>query len=161
MVKNDVIRLRPKQEAFAQAVVVNGGDKYLAYKDAGYSTKMSVAMVRTQADKLFNHKKVKARIKQLRKSADKAQEKKFNISVTRRLKWLEEIVDAGLSEYKDANKQKRRENLSAAKGAIAVINEMLGVTEGDGDDEESSTPIGITFSVKEAVAEVEITKHEP
>ena len=151
------VSLTQKQEAYAKAVVLNGGDKVAAYKAAGYSQSMSSNAISVQSDKLFNKPKINLRIEQLKDKSDE----KFTITVTKRLKWLEQIVDAGLHEYKDANKIKRRENLSAAKGAITVINDMLGTNEGEGEGEESSATIGISFSVKEAVAEVEITKHEP
>jgi len=140
------------QEAYAKAVVINGGDKVAAYKTAGYSLNMNSNSISVASDKLFNHPKISLRIEQLR---DKAEEK-FTITVTQRLEWLKEITEAGIAKYMDANKIERRENLAASKSAISVMNEMLGVRE----EESNSEPISITFSTSAPIAEIKITKHE-
>ena len=57
--------LTPKQEAFAQAVVLNGGDKVSAYKSAGYSTNMNAVNMGIQADKIYNRPSVYLRIEDL------------------------------------------------------------------------------------------------
>tara|TARA_R110000850_G_scaffold150040_1_gene272537 strand:+ start:355 stop:780 length:426 start_codon:yes stop_codon:yes gene_type:complete len=59
--------LQKKQEAFARAVVLNGGDKPLAYETAGYSMKMSTASIGVEADKIYNNPKITLRIRELQK----------------------------------------------------------------------------------------------
>ena len=85
--------------------------------------------------------------------AAKAAEKKFSISIEKRLKWLEEIVIAGLGVYHDQVGNERRENLAAARGAIQTLNEMLGT----GEDDHTGQPIAIQFSVSPAVGKVKVT----
>lgn len=139
--------LQPKQEAFAQAVVKNGGDKVQAYKDAKYSGNLNPNAMGVQADKLFNHPKISLRISELQKEADKVAKKAFSISVEWRLKALKGIHDAGISQYEDGNGVKRYENLAASNAAVKTMNEMLGVN--DGDEENKALPITVTIGVKD------------
>ena len=121
--------LTAKEELFAQAYIERTGDKVQAYKDAGYSLKLNSAAMAVQADKLYNKPKINLKIQELQKKADKIANEKFSISVEKRLKWLEQIVEAGLSDYTDAQENNRKENLAASKGAIETMNSMLGVSE--------------------------------
>ena len=149
--------LTSKEEAFCQAIARLGEkEKVSAYKEAGYSVNMSNASVQVQADKLFNKPKLALRIKELRSKVVEAAEKRFTISIERRLRWLEDIVEAGLSNYVDGNGQARRENLAAAKGAIETLNTMLGI----GGDEKEAQSMTITFGVKKPVGDIKITKGE-
>lgn len=138
--------LQPKQELFAQNVVKNGGDKVKARADAGYSTKMTRVSQGIDADKLFNHAKISLRIKELQAAADSVAKEKFSISVEQRLRWLNEIVDAGLSTYSDQHGNTRREALSAADKAINTMNSMLGIKE----DDDNTSSMNITFNVVDA-----------
>jgi len=142
--------LTGKQEKFCRAIVLNGGDKVEAYLQAGYSAKQSKATLGVSADRLFNTPKINLRINALRKLS----EKRFTITVEKRLKWLEEIVQAGLGTYQDSNGSPRREGLAAARSAIDTMNGMLGDTEGSNIGE----PVAINISVREPVGNITVTK---
>lgn len=148
--------LNARQEAFAVNVVKNGGDKVKARAEAGYSTKMSKASQGVDADKLYNHAKISLRIAELQKEADKVAKERFNISIERRLEWLKEVAESGLSTYTDMQGNARRENLAATTSAIKVMNEMLGVDEDEGVGES----ISINFNVAEPVGRVKVTRGE-
>lgn len=150
--------LNPRQEAFAQAVVKNGGDKVKAREEAGYSMAMSKAAQGVDADKLFNHAKISLRIAELQVMADKVAKESFNISVEWRLKRLKDISDAGMTKYKDGNEQLRYENLAASNAAVKTMNEMLGVN--DGEEDLTGEPMQINFTVNPAVREVKVVKGE-
>jgi phage terminase small subunit len=151
-------KLNPKQEKFAQEVVLNGGDKVKARAAAGYSTKMSNPSQGVDADKLYNHAKISLRIAELQIEADKIAKESFTISVGQRLRWLNEITLAGLSTYVDQGGNKRRENLTASTGAIKTMNEMIGTSK---DDDDQAPSLEITFQVKQPVKEVKITNAKP
>lgn len=146
-------KLTSKQEAFAQEVVLNGGDKVAAYKLAGYSMQGNSNTVSKSADELFNNPKVSPRIAELQNLADTKAKELFSISVEQRLEWLKEITIAGMSTYLDTVGNKRRENLTASTGAIKTMNEMLG----SGDSEQTAQPLVINFGVNPAVKEVKTT----
>ena len=139
-----MVKLNAQQEAFAVAVVKNGGDKVAAYKAAGYSLRLNPNAMGVQADKLYNHPKISLRIAELQKKAAKVADKKFSISVEQRLKWLEQVAKAGL-EFK-GGEQGGYENLSATNKAIEVLNNMLGT------DEEGSAvkPVKVFVGVQDA-----------
>lgn len=150
--------LNPKQEKFAQEVVLNGGDKVKARAAAGYSTKMSYPSQGVDADKLYNHAKISLRIAALQIEADRIAKESFTISVEQRLRWLSEIREAGMSTYTDQVGNERRENLTASTGAIKTMNEMIGVSK---DDDDKAPSLEITFQVKQPVKEVKITNAKP
>ncbi|MDB4261452.1 hypothetical protein N9878_01155 [bacterium] len=142
-------KLQPKQEQFAVNVVVNGGDKVKARKDAGYSTAMSKASQGVDADKLFNHAKISLRIKELQIEADKVASKVFGITIEQRLRWLKEVAEAGLTKQlitKGEDILEQRENLPAVTGAVRVMNEMLGTDE-LGDE---TKPVKVYIGVEDA-----------
>ena len=136
-------KLTAKQEAFAQEVARNGGDKVAAYKFAGYSTAGNSNTLSKSSDELFNNPKVSPRITQLLGKANKIAEEKFTISVEWRLQKLKEIADMGMDTYEDAAGNKRRENLAAAKGSIETMNSMLGVAEKGGDTKPVKVMVGV------------------
>jgi hypothetical protein len=147
-------KLTAKEEAFCNAVVLNGGDKVKAYEDAGYSMKMSIPVICTQADKTSKKPHVALRIKSLTKEANKVALNKFSISVQQRLEWLDEIREAGMDTYKDQAGNERRESLTASNAAIKTMNEMLGTD----NDDKTAESLNITFSVKSPVGDIKITK---
>jgi len=139
-------KLTAKEEAYCQLIAKYGEkEKVKAYTEAGYSTSMSNAAIQVQADKLFNKPKLSLRIKELQKVVNKVAEKKFSISVEQRLKWLEQIVKAGLGTYHDAAGNERRENLAASKGAIETLNTMLGT-----DESSDVKPVKVFIGVEDA-----------
>lgn len=142
-------KLQPKQELFAVNVVTNGGDKVKARKDAGYSTAMSKASQGVDADKLYNHAKISLRIKELQLQADKVAKERFNITIEQRLRWLQEVAEAGLTKQlitKGEDVVEQRENLTATTGAIRVMNEILGTDE----QGETTKPVKVFIGVKDA-----------
>jgi hypothetical protein len=149
-----MVKLNSRQEAFAQAVVNNGGDKVAARTAAGYSMKMSKPAQSVDADNLYNHPKISLRISELQKKAAAIADERFTITVEQRLKWLDEIITAGLEVYKDGNNQPRRENLSAARAAVATLNDMLGV---DDDEENRAQPLEIKFTISAPKGSIETT----
>jgi len=139
-------KLTAKEEAYCQLIAKYGEkEKVKAYTEAGYSISMSNAAIQVQADKLFNKPKLSLRIKELQKVVDKVAEKKFTIGVEKRLRWLEEIVNAGLSTYLDQTGNKRRENLAASRGAIETLNAMLGT-----DENSETKPVKVFVGVEDA-----------
>lgn len=147
--------LNARQEAFAKEVVLNGGDKVKARAAAGYSTVMSMASQGVDADKLYNHAKISLRIAELQTEADKIAKERFTVSVEKRLEWLNEVANAGLSTYSDMQGNERRENLAATTSAVKVMNEMLGI---GGEDEDTGKAISISFNVSEPVGDVKVTR---
>lgn len=103
--------LNIRQEAYAQEVVRNGGDKVAARLSAGYSEKMSSAAQSVDADKLFNHPKISLRIKELQAVKMEVAEKQFQIDagyVLRRFKEIDEldildIIKEDLSAFRPLN----------------------------------------------------------
>ena len=86
------------------------------------------------------------RIEELRKTTVAIAEKKFTITIEQRLKWLNEIVDAGLEVITDASGVAKRQNLPASKSAIDTLNLMLGTDEESG----SVKPVKVMIGVKDA-----------
>lgn len=86
-------QLNAKQEAFANAVVLNGGDKVKARAQAGYSTVMSNASQGVDADKLYNHAKISLRIAELQAIKDTLANDEFKIDSEYVLRRLKEIDD--------------------------------------------------------------------
>ena len=84
------MKLQPKQEAFAVAVVKNGGDKVKAREEAGYSMRMNRAAQGVDADVLYNHPKISIRIKELQETARETAEASFKCTVESLVKELEE-----------------------------------------------------------------------
>lgn len=89
------LKLNKKQEKFARAVVLNGGDKVKAYKKSGWAWKNYTkrALV-VQANKQFNHPNISLVIKKLQATQDKIAQKEFKIDsgfVLRRLKEIDEL----------------------------------------------------------------------
>ena len=150
--------LTTKENAFCIAIAKNGeSEKVKSYTEAGYSTNMSAKAISVQADKIFNKPKINLEIKRLQIISSKIAEDKFNITIEQRLTWLKEIVEAGLSTYQDKNGESRREGLSASKGAIETINNMLGVSD---DEDDTGEALTINFSVNSAVKNVRVIKGE-
>ena len=86
-------------------------------------------------------------IEELKGKARGKAEERFCITVEQRLKWLKYITEAGLDTYIDQNQNKRRENLAAARAAIATMNDMLGVSDGEASNRKK---FNITLRVEDA-----------
>lgn len=120
--------LTAKEEAFAQAYVLGGcSDATAAWRKAHPDSKAKPETQHVKASVMANTDRVKVRIKALKEKASEKAEKRFGMSVERRLEMLEEAAMAGMDVYKDGNQQPRRENIQATIAAIKLINDMVGV----------------------------------
>ena len=139
-------KLTSKEESFAQAYVLNNNDSIEGYRNSEYSQNLKPDQMSVQAYKLLKKPNINLRIKELQSKASAIAEKKFTITVEQRLKWLNEIVEAGLGDYTDAQENKRKENLAASKGAIETMNTMLGI----GEESGSVKPVKVFVGVVDA-----------
>ena len=142
-----MVKLTDKEEIFCQAYYENGGNATAAYLVMVPNSRAKPESINEMASRMLANVKVSSRIAELKAQAAVVASAKFNITVEQRLKWLQEIVEAGKAEYLDQIGNKRRENLAAARAAIQTMNEMLGVSEGDKKERKS---YNITLSVKDA-----------
>lgn len=153
------VGLTAKQEKFCQEYALNGGNATEAYRAAYPNSKGKRETQHVQAAKMLNHPKLAPRIQELSTMAKAKAVEKFSITVEQRLKWLKEITEAGIGIYLDQGGNERRENLAAARAAIATMNDMLGVDDGDSDNH--SQPLEIKFVVSAAKGKIETTNVEP
>ncbi len=100
-----------------------------AWRKAFPKSKAKPEIIHTSASLFHSKPKVRQRLGELSAKANKIAEKKFTISVEWRLKALKDIYDAGMGDYIDAQGGKRKEGLTAARGAIETMNNMLGTKE--------------------------------
>ena len=140
------MKLTSKEESFAQAFIAANRDLIQAYRKSEYSQKLTADQMSVQANKLFNKPKINLRIAELSKKVNDIAEKKFTITIEQRLRWLNEIVDAGLEDLKMADGTYKRQNLPAAKAAIDTLNNMLGTDEASG----TVKPVKVMIGVKDA-----------
>ena len=145
-------KLTDKEELFCRAYYENGGNATAAYLVMVPNSKAKPASINEMASRMLADVKISSRIAELKAQAAVVASVKFNITVEQRLRWLKDIVDAGLSVYIDSSGNNRRENLAAARAAIQTMNEMLGVSESDKKERKS---YNITLSVKDASEDAE------
>ena len=142
MSDNDVLTM--KEEAFCQEYVLNNGNATAAWRKAHPDSKAKPETQHSRASEMLSQGKVKVRISELQEQARVKATEAFTITVEQRLRWLKEITEAGLGDYIDQNGNKRRENLAAARAAVATMNDMIGVADG-GKQNESQ---GVTIVIK-------------
>ena len=130
-------------ELFAQEYAISD-DPNKAYLAAKPNTKASTQSIYSLSCRMAKLPEVVKRVSELKSQIKIKAESKFSITVEQRLKWLKDITEAGLDTYIDQNQNKRRENLAAARAAIATMNDMLGVSEGD----ERQSHQGLTIVIK-------------
>lgn len=133
-------------EAFAQEYAISE-DANKAYLLAKPNTKASQSSIYSLSCRMSKLPEVVERVNQLKSKIKVKAESRFSITVEQRLKWLKEITEAGIAAYNDSNGQKRRENLAAARAAIATMNEMLGTEDGIKKDRPS---FSVTLRVEDA-----------
>ena len=112
---------KTKYDAFCRAYHVNGNNATQAAIDAGYSKK-------TAGSKGSDLLKIVYIQDELQKLKDEAVEE-YTISVEKRLKWAEQVIEKGLRDQIDAIGNNKAENLQAVNGALGVMNQMLGDAE--------------------------------
>lgn len=122
------------------------GDKSKSWSSAFPKSKASKEAVNVNASRFHKLSKVLLRIEELRKTTTEIAEKKFTITIEQRLRWLNEIVEAGLEKLEDASGVLKRQNLPAAKSAIDTLNNMLGTDDQSGNVK----PVKVLIGVKDA-----------
>lgn len=141
---SEVEALTSREEAFCQEYVLNNGNATAAWRKAHPDSKAKPETQHSRASEMLSQRKVKVRISELQEQARVKATEAFTITVEQRLRWLKEITEAGLGDYIDQNGNKRRENLAAARAAVATMNDMIGVSDG-GKQTESQ---GVTIVIK-------------
>ena len=137
-------KLTASEETFCQEFVLNSEKAIDAWNVAYPDSKANINSRYVAASKMLASPKIRLRIDELKEAAREKATEAFTITVEQRLRWLKEITEAGLGDYIDQNGNKRRENLAAARAAVATINDMLGVADG-GKQAESQ---GVTIVIK-------------
>ncbi len=142
-----MVNLNDREEAFAKAFVLNGGNATEAYRESHPKSKAKATTQHEEASKMAKRPHVRTRITQLKKQAKQKAEEKFTVTVEQRLKWLNDIVKMGMGEWEDKYGNRRSENLAAAKGAIETLNDMLGTVDGKDTTRQS---FNLTLRVEDA-----------
>ena len=137
-------KLTASEETFCQEFVLNSEKAIDAWNVAYPDSKANINSRYVAASKLLASPKIRLRIDELKEAAREKATEAFTITVEQRLRWLKEITEAGLGDYIDQNGNKRRENLAAARAAVATMNDMIGVADG-GKQAESQ---GVTIVIK-------------
>ena len=121
------------------------GDQTKSWLAAFPKSKAKPETIHVRASEFHKISKVQSRIGKVQVRTAEIAEKKFTITIEQRLKWLNEIVGAGLEIIVDASGVAKRQNLPASKSAIDTLNLMLGT------DEESGTvkPVKVIIGVKD------------
>lgn len=141
---SEVEKLTASEETFCQEFVLNSEKAIDAWNVAYPDSKANINSRYVAASKMLASPKIRLRIDELKEAAREKATEAFTITVEQRLRWLKEITEAGLGDYIDQNGNKRRENLAAARAAVATMNDMLGVADG-GKQTESQ---GVTIVIK-------------
>ena len=152
-------KLTASEEIFCQEFVLNNEKAIDAWNVAYPDSKANINSRYVAASQMLASPKIRLRIDELKEAAREKATEAFTITVEQRLRWLKEITEAGLGDYIDQNGNKRRENLAAARAAVATMNDMLGVADSDAD--QKATPLAITFTVSAAKGKIETTNVEP
>ena len=137
-------KLTASEETFCQEFVLNNEKAIDAWNVAYPDSKANINSRYVAASKMLASPKIRLRIDELKEAAREKATEAFTITVEQRLRWLKEITEAGLGDYIDQNGNKRRENLAAARAAVATMNDMIGVADG-GKQNESQ---GVTIVIK-------------
>lgn len=145
---SEVEPLTSKEEAFCQEYVLNNGNATAAWRKAHPDSKAKPETQHSRASEMLSQRKVKVRISELQEQARVKATEAFTITVEQRLRWLKDITEAGLGDYIDQNGNKRRENLAAARAAVATMNDMLGT--GNEDAEVKPIEIRIIDAVRKS-----------
>jgi len=125
---------------------IRNGDQTKSFRVTFPNSKAAPETTHARASEFNKLSKVKVRIEELKEISTKIAEEKFTITVEQRLRWLKEIITSGLGDYVDAQENKRKENLAAAKSAIDTLNNMLGTDEDSG----KVKPVKVMIGVKDA-----------
>ena len=145
---SEVEKLTASEETFCQEYVLNNGNATAAWQVAYPDSKAKIETKYSKASIMLSQEKIKARISELQEQARVKATEAFTITVEQRLRWLKEITEAGLGDYIDQNGNKRRENLAAARAAVATMNDMLGT--GNEDHEVKPIEIRIIDAVRKS-----------
>lgn len=119
--------LTAKQEAFANAVIA-GSSPVEAYREAGYSQRMSKAAQSVQAQKLLNNPNIALKIEEAREKA--AEDALW--SCERAIERLQNVNDASYARIMSAGAQGRLDRADALTfmESLDRLNSLCGVNEG-------------------------------
>lgn len=112
---------KAKYDAFVREFHINGNNGTQAAIHAGYSKKTAGR----KANQLLKIVYIQDELQRLK---DEAVEE-YTISVEKRLRWAEQVIEKGLRDQLDAIGNNKAENLQAVNGALGVMNQMLGDAE--------------------------------
>ena len=138
-------KLTASEETFCQEFVLNSEKAIDAWNVAYPDSKANINSRYVAASKMLASPKIRLRIDELKEAAREKATEAFTITVEQRLRWLKEITEAGLGDYIDQNGNKRRENLAAARAAVATMNDMLGAGNEGGERQSHQ---GLTIVIK-------------
>ena len=102
-------KLTDKEELFCRAYYENGGNATAAYLVMVPNSKAKPASINEMASRMLADVKISSRIAELKAQAAVVASVKFNITVEQRLRWLKDIVEAGIATYVDGTGSKRSE----------------------------------------------------
>ena len=137
-------KLTASEETFCQEFVLKNEKARDAWNVAYPDSKANINSRYVAASKMLASPKIRLRSDEVKEAAREKATEAFTITVEQRLRWLKEITEAGLGDYIDQHGNKRRENLAAARAAVATMNDMIGVADG-GKQAESQ---GVTIVIK-------------
>lgn len=138
--------LTPKQELFAQEYVKTSNQSE-AYRKAYNIKKAKPATINRSAKTVYDNPKVRARIRQLRKTIAKRQ------ALT---------VDDLIAELEEARKIAiAKENVVAMISATMGKAKLTGLDQGDQGSQEEAEPLAYTFTVSASKSGVKVTNAAP
>jgi phage terminase small subunit len=120
------MKLTAKQEAFAQAFILSGGNASEAYRTAYNAKAMKPETIHRQAHDCLTHPKVATRIAALQQKTEQLAMEKFEISAEERMRMLWRVANDCASVNEEGNGNKKMQNPMAVISAIAELNRMTG-----------------------------------
>ena len=120
---------KAKYDAFCREYISNGNNGAKAAIFVGYKEKSA----RKQALDLLKIPYITDKLRQIQMEVTEKHKETFDISVEKRLGWLQKAVEYGFRENVDGFGNVKAENMGASISAIKELNVMLGINEsGDG-----------------------------
>lgn len=114
-------KLTQKQINFCHKYI-ECGNASEAYRFAYNAENMKPETTTRNAKALMDDNNISTMIESLRAKAQET----FDITIEQKKKWLQQIVDLGLTPIKDAQGNLIPTDMSSARGAIAELNKMDG-----------------------------------
>jgi phage terminase small subunit len=124
--------LDPKKEIACKEYVLNGGDRYKAYRKAyPHSVKWKDKTVWSRASELFADGEVQGRVEELQAKAREIAETKLNITFEQKQRWLKSVIERSLQHEQARDEEGNpigafKFNAAAFISAINELNKMDG-----------------------------------